>query len=112
MAATTLTEFSDPIGDCTCVFTLLRGLNNKFRPMVSILKMCQPFPTFDASPAPSALIAAPTSPHTPLQVVAIWVAPTPGRAARADNLPNAPAATMAKVASSSSMAPTPKVLVH
>ncbi|XP_066319983.1 uncharacterized protein [Miscanthus floridulus] len=43
--AATLNDFGDPIGDRTLVLTLLRGLNGKFRPMVSNLKMRQPFPT-------------------------------------------------------------------
>lgn len=43
----TLSDFGDPIGDRTLVLTLLRGLNGKFRPMVSNLKMRQPFPTFE-----------------------------------------------------------------
>ncbi|XP_066347891.1 uncharacterized protein [Miscanthus floridulus] len=81
--AATLTDFGDPIGDRTLVLTLLRGLSGKFQPMVSNLKMCQPFPTFeeartllileeidlddvtaesDAPPAaPSALVAAPNA---------------------------------------------------
>ena len=45
--AATLSDFGDPIGDRTLVLTLLRGLNGKFRPMVSNLKMRQPFPTFE-----------------------------------------------------------------
>jgi hypothetical protein len=43
----TLGDYGDPIGDRTLVLTLLRGLNGKFRPMVSKLKMRQPFPTFE-----------------------------------------------------------------
>ncbi|XP_066391955.1 uncharacterized protein [Miscanthus floridulus] len=35
--AATLSDFDDPIGDRTLVLTLLRGLNGKFRPMVSNL---------------------------------------------------------------------------
>jgi hypothetical protein len=45
--AATLGDYGDPIGDRTLVLTLLRGLNGKFRPMVSNLKMRQPFPTFE-----------------------------------------------------------------
>ncbi|XP_066311060.1 uncharacterized protein [Miscanthus floridulus] len=45
--AATLSDFGDPIGDQTLVLTLLRGLNGKFWPMVSNLKMQQPFPTFE-----------------------------------------------------------------
>ncbi|XP_066351255.1 uncharacterized protein [Miscanthus floridulus] len=45
--AATLSDFDDSIGDRTLVLTLLRGLNGKFRPMVSNLKMQQPFPTFE-----------------------------------------------------------------
>jgi hypothetical protein len=45
--AATLSDYGDPIGDRTMVFTLLRGLNGKFRPMVSNLKIRQPFPTFE-----------------------------------------------------------------
>jgi hypothetical protein len=41
-----LKEFGDPIGDRQLVLTLLRGLNAKFRHMVSNLKMQRPFPTF------------------------------------------------------------------
>jgi hypothetical protein len=44
--ATSLAEFSDPIGDRQMVLTLLRGLNGQFCHMVSILKMHRPFPTF------------------------------------------------------------------
>jgi hypothetical protein len=47
MMAATLDDYGDPIGDLTLVLTLLRGLNSKFRPMVSNLKMRQPFPTFE-----------------------------------------------------------------
>jgi hypothetical protein len=47
MMAVTLGDYGDPIGDRTLVLTLLRGLNGKFRPMVSNLKMRQPFPTFE-----------------------------------------------------------------
>ncbi|XP_066373231.1 uncharacterized protein [Miscanthus floridulus] len=45
--AATLSDFGDLIGDRTLVLTLLRGLNGKFRPMVSNLKLRQPFPTFE-----------------------------------------------------------------
>jgi hypothetical protein len=45
--AATLGDYGDPIGDRTLVLTLLHGLNGKFRPMVSNLKMRQPFPTFE-----------------------------------------------------------------
>jgi hypothetical protein len=44
--AASLKEFGDPIGDRQLVLTLLRGLNAKFRHMVSNLKMQRPFPTF------------------------------------------------------------------
>jgi hypothetical protein len=44
--AASLAELSDPIGDRQMVLTLLRGLSGKFRHMVSILKLHQPFPTF------------------------------------------------------------------
>jgi hypothetical protein len=47
MMAATLGDYGDLIGDRTLVVTLLRGLNGKFRPMVSNLKMRQPFPTFE-----------------------------------------------------------------
>ena len=83
--AATLSDFGDPIGDRTLVLTLLRGLSDKFRPMVTNLKMRQPFPTFKEArtlllleeididdiaarndapppPAPSALVAAPRTP--------------------------------------------------
>ena len=79
--AATLSDF----GDRTLVLTLLRGLSDKFWPMVTNLKMRQPFPTFkeartlllleeididdiaagnDAPPPPasSALVAAPRTP--------------------------------------------------
>ncbi|XP_066354353.1 uncharacterized protein [Miscanthus floridulus] len=85
--AVALTDFDDPIGDRTLVLTLLRGLSGKFWPMVSNLKMRQPFPTFQqartlllleeididgvtaetdaASPPPSALVAAPNAAPRP-----------------------------------------------
>lgn len=44
--ATNLKDFSDPVGDRTLVLTLLRGLSYKFRPMVTNIKLRQPFPTF------------------------------------------------------------------
>jgi hypothetical protein len=44
--AASLKEFGDPIGDRQLVLTLLRGLNAKYRHMVSNLKMQRPFPTF------------------------------------------------------------------
>jgi hypothetical protein len=44
--ATSLAEFGVPISERQMVLTLLRGLNGKFRHMVSILKMHRPFPTF------------------------------------------------------------------
>ena len=44
--AATLRDFDDPIGDRTLVLTLLRGLSAKFRPMVTNIKLRQPFPTF------------------------------------------------------------------
>ena len=45
--AATLSDFGDLIGDRTLVLTLLCGLNGKFQPMVSNLKMRKPFPTFE-----------------------------------------------------------------
>ena len=45
--AATLSDFDDPIEDRTLVLTLLHRLSGKFRPMVSNLKMWQPFPTFE-----------------------------------------------------------------
>jgi len=44
--AATLRDFGDPVGDRTLVLTLLRGLSAKFRPMVTNIKLRQPFPTF------------------------------------------------------------------
>ncbi|XP_072148579.1 uncharacterized protein [Setaria viridis] len=44
--AASLKEFGDPIGDRQLVLTLLRGVNGKYRHMVSNLKMRAPFPTF------------------------------------------------------------------
>ncbi|XP_066347883.1 uncharacterized protein [Miscanthus floridulus] len=44
--AATLRDFGDLVGDCTLVLTLLRGLSGKFRPMVTNIKLRQPFPTF------------------------------------------------------------------
>ena len=44
--AASLKEFGDPVGDRQLVLTLLRGLNGKFRHMVSNLRMQRPFPTF------------------------------------------------------------------
>jgi hypothetical protein len=49
--AASLKEFGDPIGDRQLVLTLLRGLNAKFRHMVSNLKMQRPFPTFSEARA-------------------------------------------------------------
>jgi hypothetical protein len=46
MMASSLRDFSDPIGDRTLILTLLRGLSGKFRPMVTNIKLWQPFPTF------------------------------------------------------------------
>lgn len=83
--AATLGEFGDPISDRQMVLTLLRGLNSKFRHMVSNLKMHRPFPTFAearthlqleeidldaAPPSPSAAMVVnpppcPTSPASP-----------------------------------------------
>ncbi|XP_066395820.1 uncharacterized protein [Miscanthus floridulus] len=83
--AASLAEFGDPIGDRQLILTLFRGLNDKFRHMVSNMKMQRPFLTFDGartlllleeinlndiiaddthatSPAPPALVAAPTPP--------------------------------------------------
>ena len=47
--AASLSEFGDPIGDRQLVLTLFRGLNDKFRHMVSNMKMQWPFPTFDGA---------------------------------------------------------------
>jgi hypothetical protein len=44
--AANLKDFGDPVGDRTLVLTLLRGLSDKFRPMVTNIKLRQPFPTF------------------------------------------------------------------
>ncbi|XP_066384636.1 uncharacterized protein [Miscanthus floridulus] len=44
--AAALRDFGDPVGDRTLVLTLLRGLSEKFRPMVTNIKLRQPFPTF------------------------------------------------------------------
>jgi hypothetical protein len=44
--AATLRDFGDPVGDRTLVLTLLRGLSGKFHPMVTNIKLRQPFPTF------------------------------------------------------------------
>jgi hypothetical protein len=44
--AASLREFGDPVGDRTLVLTLLRGLYEKFRPMVTNIKLRQPFPMF------------------------------------------------------------------
>ncbi|XP_066357839.1 uncharacterized protein [Miscanthus floridulus] len=44
--AATLRDFGDPVGDRTLILTLLRGLSGKFRPMVTNIKLRQPFPTF------------------------------------------------------------------
>ena len=44
--AASLREFGDPVGDRTLVLTLLRGLSEKFRPMVTNIKLRQPFPSF------------------------------------------------------------------
>jgi hypothetical protein len=77
--ASSLAEFGDPVGDRQMVLTLLRGLNGKFRHMVTILKLHRPFPTFaearthllleevdiDArppSPPPALLTTAPPAP--------------------------------------------------
>lgn len=90
--AASLAEFGDPIGDRQMVLTLLRGLNGKFRHMVSILKMHRPFPSFadarthllleeidiDARPPspPPALIAnTPPAPAAPRQGAAAPSAP-------------------------------------
>jgi len=45
--ASALAEFGDPVGDRILVLTLLRGLNGKFKPMVSNLRLQRPFPMFD-----------------------------------------------------------------
>ncbi|XP_021311813.1 uncharacterized protein LOC110433637 [Sorghum bicolor] len=47
--AASLREFGDPVGDKTLVLTLLRGLSEKFRPMVTNIKLQQPFPSFSES---------------------------------------------------------------
>jgi hypothetical protein len=44
--AASLREFGDPVGDRTLVLTLLRGLSEKFRPMVTNIKLRQSFPSF------------------------------------------------------------------
>jgi uncharacterized membrane protein YgcG len=44
--AASLSDFGDPIDDRQLVLTLLRGLNGKFKHMVSNLKMQWSFPTF------------------------------------------------------------------
>ncbi|XP_072146562.1 uncharacterized protein [Setaria viridis] len=44
--AASLREFGDPVSDRTLVLTLLRGLSEKFRPMVTNIKLRQPFPSF------------------------------------------------------------------
>ncbi|XP_066333699.1 uncharacterized protein [Miscanthus floridulus] len=44
--AATLRDFDDLVGDRTLVLTLLRSLSSKFRPMVTNIKLRQPFPTF------------------------------------------------------------------
>jgi hypothetical protein len=44
--AASLREFGDPVDDRTLVLTLLRGLSEKFRPMVTNIKPRQPFPSF------------------------------------------------------------------
>lgn len=88
--AASLNDFGDPIGDRQLVLTLLRGLNGKFKHMVSNFKMQRPFPTFveartqllleeidvhdndihgDGTPASNAgaqaLVAAPSQPRPP-----------------------------------------------
>jgi hypothetical protein len=83
-----LREFGDPVGDHTLVLTLLRGLCGKFRPMVTNIKLRQPFPTFTEartlllleeidlndvaienditpSPAPTALVTGSSGPPLP-----------------------------------------------
>ena len=44
--AASLKEFGDPVGDRQLVLTLLRGLNGKFRHVVSNLRMQRPIPMF------------------------------------------------------------------
>jgi hypothetical protein len=44
--AASLHDFGDPVDDRTLVLTLLHGLSGKFRPMVTNIKLRQPFPTF------------------------------------------------------------------
>jgi hypothetical protein len=44
--AASLREFGDPVGDRTLVLTLLCGISEKFRPMVTNIKLRQPFPSF------------------------------------------------------------------
>jgi hypothetical protein len=44
--AASLREFGDPVGDRTLVLTVLRGLSEKFHPMVTNIKLQQSFPSF------------------------------------------------------------------
>jgi hypothetical protein len=76
-----LAEFGDPIGERQMVLTLLRGLNGKFRHMVSILKMHRPFPTF-----------ADARTHLLLEEVDIEAHPPSPPAALYTNTPSAPPA--------------------
>ena len=90
--AASLAEFGDPIGDRQMVLTLLRGLNGKFRHMVSVLKMHRPFPSFadarthllleevdiDArppSPPPALITNTPPAPAAPRQGATAPTAP-------------------------------------
>jgi hypothetical protein len=47
--ASALAEYGDPVNDRTLVLTMIRGLNEKFRHMMSHLKFLRPFPTFAAA---------------------------------------------------------------
>jgi hypothetical protein len=44
--AATLHDFGNLVGDRTLVLTLPHSLSGKFRPMVTNIKLRQPFPTF------------------------------------------------------------------
>ncbi|XP_072954293.1 uncharacterized protein [Typha angustifolia] len=80
--AASLAEFGDPIGDRQMVLTLLRGLNGKFRHMVTILKMHRPFPTFTEARTHLLLEeleidARPPSPPAALVMTPVASGPTP-----------------------------------
>jgi hypothetical protein len=74
--AASLKEFGDPIDDWQLVLTLLRGLNDKYRHMVSNLKMQRSFPTF-LRPAPCCSLRNSTSTTS-----ATTLLPTPSLAHR------------------------------